>query len=108
MRSTFSIALWTAVSSMLLVCYPAWAARSSVTERTIVAGAERDKSYPGWEGFQPFQKKPKEGEARPDTGQPPKGERQPEPEPPKVEQPQQPEGEQGTGGNSGMEGDENP
>ncbi len=106
MRSTFSIALWTAVSGMSLVCCPAWAARSFVTEQTIVAGAERDKSYPGWEGFQPFQEKPKEGKAGPDMGQPPEGERQPEP--PKAEQPQQPEGEQGTGGNSGMEGDANP
>ena len=107
MRIPFSIARAT-VSSMLLVYYPAWAARSSVTERTIVAEAERDKSYPGWEGFQPYQGKPKEGEAQPSIDRPPEGERQPEPEPSKVEEPQQPEGEQGTGGNSGTEGDENP
>lgn len=108
MRSTFSIALGAAVSSMLLVYYPAWAAQTPVTEQTIVAEAERDKSYPGWEGFRPFQEKPKEGEAQPSIDRPPEGERQPEPEPSKVEEPQQPEGEQGTGGNSGTEGDENP
>ncbi|MVF20323.1 hypothetical protein EVC37_01730 [Methylocaldum sp. BRCS4] len=113
MRHKISIALAAAVSSLLFVANPVWAAKKSLDKATVVAGteADRDKSYPGWEGFQPFGEKQKEGgTGQPETGQQPQGEgQQPQPG---MEQ-RQPEGEQGTGspggatgGDSGTEGGE--
>lgn len=109
MRHKISIALAAALSSLLFVANPVWAAKKSLDEPIVVAGAEaeRDKSYPGWEGFQPFGEKQKEGgTGQPETGQQPQGEGQ---QTTPAAEPRQPEGEQGTGrpgGDSGTEGGE--
>jgi len=121
MYSKISVALTAAVLSPLLSLNPAWAAQKSMERPTVAAADEtgRDKSYPGWKGFQPFEGKRKEGgNGQPGTSPQPQGEGQPG-QPATGHQPQgegQPgmerqEGQPGTGspggatgGNTGTEG----
>jgi hypothetical protein len=116
MRIKVSIALIAVVLSPLYVGNLILAAQKSMDEPTVIAGAERDRSYPGWEGFQPFEVKPKEGgTGQQEMGQQPQGQQgQPEemiqrpqsegqPSQPQMEQ-HQPEGKQGVGSPGGNAG----
>ncbi|HYE35453.1 hypothetical protein [Methylocaldum sp.] len=124
MHNKISIAVTAAVLSPLFIANPVWATQKSMDESIVIARAEteggskgqteRDKSYPGWEGLQPFEEKRKEGgTGQPGMGQQPQGEGQQGQ--PGMEQQRQQEGTQGTespggatGGDTGTEGGGNP
>jgi|GEM_PF-1448130 len=123
MRSTISIAMMAATLSPLFVVNPVWAVQQSMDGSIVIARAEteggskgqtgRDKSYPGWEGFQPFgeqrqqgggkqpgmeQQRPGEGQqGQPGTEQPRQGGGGQQGQP-GVEQQPQGEGQQGQPG----------